>query len=72
MKPSVKVPVLSNAIVWMLFNSSMNLPPLIKIPFFAPLVNAEIIEIGVDKARAQGQEITRKVMDKLKNKLGQK
>ena len=56
--PVVKVPVLSNIIVFVFANSSRVLPPFIKIPFLAALPIPTITAVGVARPIAQGQEIT--------------
>ena len=56
------VPVLSKTIFFTLANSSILLPPLIKIPSFAALPIPAIIAVGVASPIAQGQEITKTAM----------
>ncbi len=55
--PLVKVPVLSKTIVSSLWAVSKLSPPLIKIPFSAPLPVPTITAVGVANPRAQGQAI---------------
>ena len=55
--PSVKVPVLSKRISFILDNSSTYSPPLIIIPFLVPFV----IATGVEITRAHGHAITKSV-----------
>ena len=59
--PSVRVPVLSNAINSIFFAISINLFPLTSIPSFANFVSAAILAKGVDNVRAQGQDTTNKI-----------
>ena len=56
--PSVKVPVLSNAMAVMAPAFSKNVPPLIKTPFFAAFPIADTIATGVEMTKAQGQATT--------------
>ncbi|MNS80428.1 hypothetical protein D3C72_1141070 [compost metagenome] len=57
--PSVIVPVLSKIIEFILYAFSKLSPPLINIPFSAPLPVPTIIAVGVASPNAQGQAITR-------------
>ncbi len=55
--PSVIVPVLSKTIVSILCVFSSTAPPLIKIPYSAPLPVPTIIAVGVANPKAHGQAI---------------
>ncbi len=60
--PSVRVPVLSKTIVSSLCALSRASPPLIRIPFSAPLPVPTIMAAGVASPTAHGHEITRTVI----------
>ena len=60
--PSVRVPVLSKAIVVRLPRSSRARPPLMSTPFLAALAMALITALGVEMAKAQGLEATKTLM----------
>ena len=59
MVPSVIVPVLSNATIWILPASSRDTAVLNRIPFLAPIPFPTIMATGVASPRAQGQLMTR-------------
>ena len=65
-KPYVRVPVLSNTTVSILFKFSMVELDLIKIPFFVATPVATTIARGVARPKAQGQATTKTVTKVLK------
>ncbi|CSA54473.1 Uncharacterised protein [Vibrio cholerae] len=58
--PSVKVPVLSKAMVSIFPNCSNAAPPLIKAPRRAAAAKPEVIAAGVEITSAQGQAMSSK------------
>ena len=56
--PSVIVPVLSSTTVWMRWVSSSAAPPLMRMPFSAPLPVPTMMAVGVARPSAQGQAMT--------------
>ncbi len=57
--PLVIVPVLSKTMAWSLWAFSKCSPPLMRMPFSAPLPVPTMIEVGVASPKAQGQAITK-------------
>ena len=66
--PTVIVPVLSSATIWVLPVVSRDVAFLKRIPFFAPTPLPTIIATGVASPNAQGQLITRTEMPLAKAK----
>ncbi len=56
--PSVMVPVLSSTTIWMRWASSRAAPPLMRMPFSAPLPVPTMMAVGVARPSAQGQAMT--------------
>ncbi len=57
-RPSVRVPVLSKTMVWILPMRSRLSPPLMRMPSSAPLPVPTMMAVGVARPRAQGQAMT--------------
>ncbi|KAF5053511.1 hypothetical protein DSECCO2_397590 [anaerobic digester metagenome] len=68
-RPSVSVPVLSKTTVSTVPAISRESPPLINIPFSAPLPVPTMMAVGVARPRAHGQAITSTVMKMVREKV---